>query len=41
MKRRVDGWDAEFAADILQHIHMLRGTMPPYAGNEDGPQSPG
>ncbi len=35
MKRRVDGWDAEFAADILQHIHMLRGTMPPYAGNEE------
>ncbi len=35
MTRRVDGWDAEFAADILQHIHMLRGTMPPYAGNEE------
>ena len=35
MKRRVDGWDAEFAADILQHIQMLRGTMPPYAGNEE------
>jgi len=35
MRRRVDGWDAEFAADILQHIHMLRGTMPPYAGNEE------
>jgi mono/diheme cytochrome c family protein len=33
MKRRVDGWDAEFAADILQHIHILRGTMPPYAGD--------
>jgi mono/diheme cytochrome c family protein len=35
MMRRVDGWDAEFAADILQHIHMVRGTMPPYAGNEE------
>jgi len=35
MKRRVDGWDADFAADILQHIHMLRGTMPPYAGDEN------
>jgi mono/diheme cytochrome c family protein len=35
MKRRVDGWDSEFAADILQHIHVLRGTMPPYAGNEE------
>jgi mono/diheme cytochrome c family protein len=34
MNRRVDGWDAAFAADILQHIHMLRGTMPPYAGDE-------
>jgi mono/diheme cytochrome c family protein len=35
MSRRVDGWDAEFAADILQHIHILRGTMPPYAGNDE------
>jgi mono/diheme cytochrome c family protein len=35
MNSRVDGWDAEFAADILQHIHILRGTMPPYAGNEE------
>jgi mono/diheme cytochrome c family protein len=35
MARRVDGWDADFAADILQHIHVLRGTMPPYAGNEE------
>ena len=35
MKRRVDGWDAEFAADILQHIQMMHGTMPPYAGNEE------
>ena len=33
MRQRVDGWDADFAADILQHIHMLRGTMPPYAGD--------
>jgi len=35
MARRVDGWDAAFAADILQHIHKLRGTMPPFAGNEE------
>jgi mono/diheme cytochrome c family protein len=35
MRRRVDGWDAGFAADILQHIQMLRGTMPPFAGNEE------
>lgn len=34
MRKRVDGWDADFAADILQHIHMLRGTMPPFAGND-------
>ncbi len=34
MKRRVDGWDAEFASDILQHIPMMHGTMPPFAGNE-------
>ena len=34
MTRRVDGWDAAFAADILQHIHVLRGTMPPFAGDE-------
>jgi mono/diheme cytochrome c family protein len=34
MRRRVEGWDAAFAADILQHINMLRGTMPPYAGDE-------
>jgi mono/diheme cytochrome c family protein len=34
MRHRVDGWDATFAADILQHIHMLLGTMPPFAGDE-------
>ena len=34
MTKKVDGWDAAFAADILQHIHMLRGTMPPFAGDE-------
>lgn len=35
MRQRVDGWDPEFAADMLQHIHVLRGTMPPYPGNEE------
>ncbi len=35
MRRRVDGWDAEFAADILQHLPMMHGTMPPFAGNEE------
>ena len=34
IRRRVDGWDAAFAADILQHIHILKGTMPPFAGDE-------
>jgi mono/diheme cytochrome c family protein/cytochrome bd-type quinol oxidase subunit 1 len=35
MRRRVDGWDADFAADILQHLPIMHGTMPPYAGNEE------
>jgi mono/diheme cytochrome c family protein len=35
MDRRTDGWDAEFAADILQHLPAMHGTMPPYAGNEE------
>jgi mono/diheme cytochrome c family protein len=34
MDRRADGWDAEFAADILQHLPPMHGTMPPFAGNE-------
>jgi mono/diheme cytochrome c family protein len=34
MKTRTDGWDADFAADILQHLTVMRGTMPPFAGNE-------
>jgi len=41
MRWRVDGWDTEFAADILQHIHMLRGTMPPYPGNKGDRRSLG
>jgi mono/diheme cytochrome c family protein len=35
MNRRVDGWDAEFAADILQHLQVMHEIMPPYAGNEE------
>lgn len=31
---RVHGWDAPFATDILQHLPLLRGTMPTFAGNE-------
>ena len=34
MARRADGWDPEFAADILQHLSAMHGTMPPFAGNE-------
>lgn len=34
MKPRVNGWGNEFAADVLQHLPLLRGTMPPFAGNE-------
>jgi mono/diheme cytochrome c family protein len=34
IRRRVDGWDSEFAADILQHIPMMHGIMPPYAGDD-------
>lgn len=33
MAKRVEGWDAPFAADVLQHLPKLRGTMPPFAGN--------
>ena len=35
MARRTDGWDADFAADILQHLPAMHGTMPPFAGNEE------
>ena len=31
---RVHGWSPEFATDILQHLPLLRGTMPQFAGNE-------
>ncbi len=34
MKKRTVGWDATFSKDILGHIQMLRGAMPPFAGNE-------
>ena len=35
MAKRADGWDADFAADILQHLPAMHGTMPPFAGNEE------
>ncbi|HZD32201.1 MAG TPA: c-type cytochrome [Candidatus Angelobacter sp.] len=34
MAPRVQGWDRDFAADVLQHLPVLRGTMPPFAGNQ-------
>ena len=34
MMPRVHGWGAEFASDVLQHLPLMRGTMPPFAGKE-------
>lgn len=34
MAPRVHGWSPDFAADILQHLPLLRGTMPPFAGDQ-------
>jgi mono/diheme cytochrome c family protein len=34
MSTRTYGWDATFAKNMLAHIQMLRGGMPPFAGNE-------
>ena len=34
MAPRVQGWDRDFATDLLQHLPVVRGTMPPFAGNE-------
>ena len=34
MTPRVNGWGTEFATDVLQHLPLMRGTMPPFAGNE-------
>ncbi len=34
MTPRVHGWSPEFATDILQHLPLLRGTMPRFAGDE-------
>ncbi len=32
---RVVGWDVDFAADMLSHIHMMRAPMPRFAGNAE------
>jgi mono/diheme cytochrome c family protein len=34
MRSRVRGWDAGFAADMLAHLEVSRGTMPRFAGNQ-------
>ena len=34
MRTRVRGWDAQFATEMLAHLPLTRGTMPPFAGNE-------
>ena len=34
MRKRVIGWDPAFAKEMLAHIHVLRGAMPQFAGNE-------
>jgi mono/diheme cytochrome c family protein len=34
LKVRTEGWDAEFATNVLAHLTVMRGTMPPFAGNE-------
>ena len=34
MRPRVRGWDAQFAADMVAHLEVTRGTMPRFAGNE-------
>jgi len=34
MRPRVLGWDARFAADMVAHLEVTRGTMPRFAGNE-------
>jgi len=34
MRKRVVGWDPTLAKEMLAHIHMLRGAMPQFAGNE-------
>jgi mono/diheme cytochrome c family protein len=34
IRPKVRGWDESFATHIVPSIDMLRGTMPPFAGNE-------
>jgi mono/diheme cytochrome c family protein len=34
IRPRVRGWDERFAREMLLHLPLTRGTMPPFAGNE-------
>jgi len=34
IRSRVRGWDGTFAREMLLHLALTRGTMPPFAGNE-------
>ena len=34
MRKFARGWDAKFASEILVHLPVVRGTMPPFAGDE-------
>jgi mono/diheme cytochrome c family protein len=34
MRKRVSGWDADFAKEMLAHMEKMRAPMPPFAGNE-------
>jgi mono/diheme cytochrome c family protein len=34
MSVKVQGWDETFARNMLLHLPLIRGTMPPFAGNE-------
>jgi mono/diheme cytochrome c family protein len=34
MSKRVRGWDDKFATEMLLHLELIRGTMPPFAGTE-------
>ena len=34
LRARVRGWDEHFAYQALPHLQLMRGTMPPFAGNE-------
>jgi mono/diheme cytochrome c family protein/cytochrome bd-type quinol oxidase subunit 1 len=34
IRGRVRGWDAAHATNMLAHVQITRGTMPPFAGNQ-------